>query len=264
MCPSCYEQQRRRIGWESSYVDAQPVREHILALRAAGVGNKRLRQLSGVSHNTIQAILTGRPERKIGPTKQVLRRTTEKILAVPIPDVPHALASGGVPVPVVGTRRRLRALVTIGWSRAELMRRLGHHDTNGYRWFTDECEQVSAANARAVEKLFNELQLVPGMSSRARNEGKRRGWAPPLAWDEGTIDDPAAEPNTGARVAVPFPERYRELKDCGYSDLLIAQKLGIQPPSLLRQLNRYGLTADPALVEEATSRKWAARKQVAS
>jgi hypothetical protein len=66
--------------------------------------------------------------------------------------------------------------------------------------------------ADAITRVYDELSMtVPqddeaGRSPRAgrihdrqRRLAARRGWAPPLAWDDDTIDDPAATPATGAR-----------------------------------------------------------------
>lgn len=229
LCDCCYESQRRRIGWKSSYTDAQPVREHILALRAAGISNKRLRTLSGVSHNTIQVILTGRPERGTGPNKQVWARTAQKLLAVPIPEVPHRVAADGRKVPALGTRRRLQALVAAGYSRSYCCRRLGMDVTNGCRLWRDDHEMVLANTARAVEALFTELQMTTGPSSRARNEGRRRRWPLPLDWDEDTIDDPSATVVPSWTVR---DRRAEQLED-------IAERR-----ETVQRLTGYGLTAE--------------------
>lgn len=239
MCASHYQNARARFGWESTYIDAQPIREHILALKAAGIGHKRLSRLTGVSHNTIQIILTGRPERGTGPNKQVWRRTADKLMAVPIPEIPHHTVAAGVKVPALGTRRRLQALVAFGYSRSDLCRRLGIQVSNGHKLFLEDHDRVLASTARAVEALFNELQMTPGTSPRARNEGQRRGWPLPMAWDEDTIDDPSARADAGDSTPVPFTERYEELRDLGLSDQAIAARLGIQPESLARRLDRH-------------------------
>ena len=246
MCPAHYEQQRTRLKaygrWENSYIPSEPVREHILELRSAGIGNKRLSKLCGVSHNTIQVILTGRPDRGTGPSKTVLRRTAEKILAVPVPATPHVLVSPGVKVSAVGTRRRLQALVALGYSRSELCRQLGIQVSNGHRIFMDDHLMVLASTARAVAELFNRLQLTPGSCSRALNEGRRRGWALPLAWDEDTIDDPNAVPEVGtSQSRAPIMDRVAELEFLNIPRSRMPELLGIAPESLERALSRHGL-----------------------
>lgn len=241
LCPNHYENDRRRHGWESTYIDAQPVRDHIHALRSAGIGNKRISELTGVSHNTIQVILTGRPERGTGPTKQVWRRTAEKLFALTVPDIPHSRVAGGAKVPSVGTRRRLQALVAIGYSRSELCRRLGVQVSNGHRLFLDSHLVVNASTARAVAGLFDELQMKPGSCTRAVNDARRKGWPPPMAWDEDRIDDPAATPDCQPAEKLSIVDRYSELRDLGFSEREILRRLGMRAGALSRQLYRYGI-----------------------
>ncbi|MCF8605133.1 hypothetical protein L5I01_17400 [Gordonia sp. HY442] len=182
--------------WESGHVDAHPVRQHILALREKGIGNNRLCEITGVSHNTIQVIITGRPERGSGPSKKVMRQTAEKILAVPIPKYAFHAARNGRIVPALGTTRRLQALVAIGYNQRDLMRQLDWAwEGNHLNLFHGRIDSVSARKARDVAGLFAELAMTPGPSSRARNRGVKLGWAPPLAWDD--IDDPNETPELG-------------------------------------------------------------------
>jgi len=262
LCPPCYENERRRIVWESSYVDAEPVRAHIRALRAAGIGNKRLRLLSGVSHNTIQVIMTGRPERGSGPTKKVWRRTAEKLLTVPVPETPHAAVADGAKVPALGTRRRLQALVAFGYSRTQLCQRIGMDITNGCRLFRDDQAAVTAATARTVEALFRELHMTPGLSVRARNEGRRRGWPMPMEWEEDTIDDPNAVPAPDTRDGpLNWGQQYSELKQLGYNDVEILRKFGSTASAMCRQMERYKLRPSPALLAEVRHERQTRRRR---
>lgn len=202
-CPACYERDRTRQKaygrWESQHVDAQPVRDHVHALREAGISNKRLRELTGISTSTIQVLMTGRPERGHGPTKKVLRRTADRILAVPVPEAAFTVASPGRIVPALGTTRRLQALVANGYSQRELCRRLGWAwQGNATALFLGRAEYVVARRAREVADLFTQLQMVPGTDVRARNRGRGSGWPLPLDWDEDTIDDPGHTPTSVA------------------------------------------------------------------
>ena len=82
-----------------------------------------------------------------------------------------------------------------------------------------------------------------------------RGWAPPLAWDEDSIDSPEAPPNPGRHETLTFRDRYLELRDCGYNDLFIAQRLNIRPESLGRQLLRHNMPISDLLQTEITATK---------
>ncbi len=258
MCHAHYEQHRTRQRaygrWESLLVDAEPARLHTKTLLATGIGTRRIAELAGTSRNHITTLVNGRSGR--GPSRTMKRDTAERILAIPVPDVTHRVAAGHTVVPAVGTTRRLQALVAIGWTQSYLAHRIGWTPSNAARLFNpSRATQVQARTARRVEVLFGELQLTPGPSDRARRHARRKGWVPPLAWDEVQIDDPVARPDVPRQSRVDFVDRYLDLRDCGYSDLLIAQRLGIAPGSLLRQLGRYGLAADAELAVEAKRRR---------
>ncbi|QAY05798.1 helix-turn-helix DNA binding domain protein [Gordonia phage Vasanti] len=235
MCPACYERDRRRQKaygrWESQHVEAQPVRDHIEKLRGAGISNSRLRELTGVSHNTIQVLMTGRPERGHGPTKKVLRRTADRILAVPVPELAFTVASPGRIVPALGTTRRLQALVANGYSQRELCRRLGWvWQGNATALFLGRAEYVVARRAREVADLFTQLQLVPGTDVRARNRARANGWPAPLDWDEDTIDDPDHVPTLAAdppRMSTTLDE-FEWLLQCGEIPEVAAKRCGVR------------------------------------
>jgi hypothetical protein len=94
-------------------------------------------------------------------------------------------------------QRRLRALHSIGWSWMALSSYLNSTD----RWPSLLANQppptVTRATDRQVRDLYDRLSLTPGPSARARTWAAKRGWAPPLAWDDDTIDNPNAAPDLG-------------------------------------------------------------------
>ena len=100
-----------------------------------------------------------------------------------------------------GTRRRLQALVAIGYPFAELASRLGRTTGNLGRCLVSE--SVNAYTALDVAELYERLSLVVPRfatdhereaSERARAQAQERGWLPPLAWDDIDHD---AEPEAG-------------------------------------------------------------------
>ena len=255
LCHSHYETMRSRQKaygrWDSLYVDAEPARQHVLALKAAGMGDRRIAELAGVARNNVRDLLTGRRDRS--PAQTLLRRNADKIMSVTADPAP------GAHVDACGTIRRLRALVAIGHTQTALCSRLGVTPGNGCQLFRGERTWVTAATATKVADLYNQLAMTPGPSGRARRHAHTRGWAPPLAWDDDLIDNPNAQPDLGEKRSMKFDERFLELRDLGYTDLQIAAKLKVLPESLLRQLDRYSIRPDPELVTEASSRKWKRR-----
>lgn len=187
--------------WEP-LVDAAPVREHLAALSAAGIGWKRAASLAGVAPSTVSKLLYGLGERPPS-TRRVRPETARRLLAVrPSLDV----MTGGARVDATGTHRRLRALACLGWSDRQLGLRLGV-DSGNYGALMRQRE-VSVTRARDVVRLYDELwrsgpaetdHRTRQSASRARNRARAAGWAPPMAWDDDTIDDPVARP---APVAV--------------------------------------------------------------
>lgn len=90
--------------------------------------------------------------------------------------------------PRIGATRRLQALAAIGWPMTRVA------DETGLHFVTLACVQRGAQNRigaqlhRGIVAAYDRLHMTPGPSVRARNDAHRKGWAPPLAWDD--IDDP--------------------------------------------------------------------------
>lgn len=164
--------------------------------------------------------------------------------------------------PSTGTARRIRALVAMGYSQTHIARAVGIGPTYISKLAANIRGQVNRQTADRISAIYDKLSMTPGPSRAARDFAHRKGWMPPLAWDDDTIDDPDATPNPGHQERIGFRERYLEMRDCGYSDLQICDRLNIQPQSLLRQIHRYDLTPSPELVAEAGRLK--NRKAVAS
>lgn len=117
------------------------------------------------------------------------------------------LNRGPLLVDATGTRRRLRALAAIGWPNAAIGALAGADHSTVSAWSNNA--RVRAGTADTVRRVYDELSMTPGPSAKVRQIAARKGWAPPLAWDDDSIDDPAARPSTGAwaaRRAAPMDE----------------------------------------------------------
>jgi hypothetical protein len=103
--------------------------------------------------------------------------------------------------PAVGSIRRLQALAVAGWPWARLARESGLTPARLHRLLT--ADDVPVSEARAVSAVYDRLGTaspglcgVPGVYARAaRARAAEEGWAPVGAWDDDTIDDPAALPD---------------------------------------------------------------------
>jgi len=237
------------------YVDAGPAREHLRALSRAGLGRRRVAQLSGLSESALSRILHGRRGRP--PARRVRPRTAAAILAI-------APAADGLapsaPVDATGTRRRLQALVATGWTQAQLAAQLGMLPGNFGAMMRRA--QVTAGTARAVRQLYDRLWDQPPdpqewrakiSASRARNHAAVSGWPPPLAWDDEAIDDPAAVPADGwQRTGRPLTpaELAADAADLitsqGYTRQHAAERLGVTKAALDKAFARSCAPAQQA------------------
>ncbi|UXA19508.1 hypothetical protein [Mycobacterium sp. SMC-4] len=264
MCPACYmawhTRQHAYGRFVSEFVDAEPVRQHVAMLMGSGLTVRYIASAADVTRKAVTQLYAGRKGKAL---QRMSAANAEKLLAVQPATVPHAAAADHQPVGALGTRRRLQALVAFGYTGEDLAQRLSLTTTTLSAILTGRRDSVLAVTARAVEKLFSQLQTTPGRSQRARNRGTANGWPVPLAWDEDTIDHPAATPAHVPAAGVPFLETYSELRDeLRLPDWQIARRLGIKLSSLERRLDRHGRSVSPEL--RALAREERSRQSVAS
>lgn len=185
-CRLAKAEYRRRCeaGRIDGYVDAGPVREHFHALRSAGYGTRRIESLAGVSRPTLRRLA-------MSPAT-VHRKVAAAVLAIPVGPPPPPRRY----VPSIGTHRRLQALAALGWSLTYQAKRAGMPQSQLLRTLANP--SLEPGNARKVSALYDDLSMqVPEPSAwvaRVREKARLDRWFPPLAWDEKTIDDPAALP----------------------------------------------------------------------
>lgn len=156
------------------------------------------------------------------------------------------LARGSLMVDAVGTARRLRALVRNGWTLTAIAARMGVSVALVDRWAQNKTGHVYRATAVRVAALYDELWDVPGGSSRAASRAMRRGWPPPMAWDDdgpSNIDDPAARPADARGWRRQYRDIDREeqvmhLTRAGLSALEIAVRLGTNKRQVVRIRSR--------------------------
>lgn len=105
-------------------------------------------------------------------------------------------------VPNIGARRRIEALQRLGWSMRELSRMLDCHPDRLSVLFLTQTG-ISPRNHQRVAALYDELWDRPApqrtkgeriSARRAMNRAADLDYAPPLAWNDDEIDDPAARP----------------------------------------------------------------------
>ncbi|MEW2483606.1 hypothetical protein AB0876_28870 [Mycobacterium sp. NPDC049093] len=174
-------------------------------------------------------------QRLIETNERVQRSTEAKVLGIP---VPTELIPTGAYINGIGTRRRLQALVAIGWTQQLIGRELGVVQSR-VRAMTYQ-DGVTAQVAFSVREVFDRLAMTVGPSQATRVRAAAKGWLPPLAWDD--IDNPDETPELDGQQKTPYPELYIEMRDhLGLSDAQIAKREGIHRQSLDTKLRRYGI-----------------------
>jgi hypothetical protein len=185
------------IGRWQPFVDAGAVREHLSALRAAGIGVERIARLTGLSLSHIRTLASTRLDGS-PPTRKVRPDTAARVLAIQPSPATRAPRSR---VPALGTRRRLQALARLGWSLAQQADQLSRRPASLRRSMASDT--VTADTAHAVAVLYARLETTgpPELTAEqraaadaVRREALPHGWPPPLAWDD--IDTDPAPPAT--------------------------------------------------------------------
>ncbi|MEU0818878.1 hypothetical protein [Streptomyces mirabilis] len=203
--PECRERfndwQRNRLravaaGTWQPFIDATPVREHLLKLYAAGSTIQRVSDLTGIDWNTVRLYTQPAVKQGRGMIRQTTAEVQAKILAIPVePVLPGR-------VDPTGTRRRIQALSAIGWPLKELGPHVGIKPDN-VRRILIRGQKVYGTTAMATidayERLRNDRPRKHGVSklgvARALRNSQQHRWAPPKYWDQhpGAIDDPHFE-----------------------------------------------------------------------
>ena len=182
-----YEADRVRqqaYGRWNGLVDADPAREHLRTLMAAGMGLKRIVAVSDLSQGMLWKLIYGkkRPDGSRTPSRRIRPDTELRILAV------HLDLAAGALIDNAASTRRLQALVASGWSMSKLARRLGIYPGN-FTALAHGTRAVTVETAKAVHRLYGELvDVAPPQAghhdkvavSRARNYAAAHGWPPPL------------------------------------------------------------------------------------
>lgn len=249
-CGPCLERDREytrtryrlmAYGRWQPFVDAEPARAHVRMLMTYGIGWQRTARLAGVSNGGVSRLLYGDYSRGTGHSKRVRTTTADKLCAVK-PSLDNLAPSARIDG--TGTRRRLQALIAIGWPQMRLADLLDRERTLVWQQVRGD-DDVEAATARAVRDLYNQLWNVDpatrGVQQRYINQARAlaaaNNWAPPAAWDDDYIDSPSAEPDLGEDV-----DRYTAIAEDaqwlidtqGYTRPQAAHRLGVTQRHLER------------------------------
>lgn len=176
-------------------LDAEPIRQHLLTLHAAGITIYRVATLTGLPYKSVRSF-TQHDYGNAAPRRyRVTREVAAKILAINTEDHTPGL------IHPIGSQRRVQALVALGWPTIHTARRAGLHPSNRNTIF--RAPAMRATTAQRIADTYDEMRhqrpARHGVSAtsikRAKKQAADRRWPPPTYWDKtGAIDDEHFEP----------------------------------------------------------------------
>jgi lambda repressor-like predicted transcriptional regulator len=234
-CKRAHALETKRWKYERAHglrrvVPADKVRDHVDKLRAAGMSRGSIAHAAGISRTTLDGVYRN-------PGKGMHITTARKIMAVKGPIWLPVGRNDETFVPRLGSVRRIQALLAIGWTHQAMK---AHSGITTAVTLNQKGEWITVRTHAAIAAMFDELSMKPGPSELSRRRNTRRGYAPPLAWDEGTIDDPKAKPH-GAEFGSTLKSRVDiaeiiELREQGYTLPQIAERVGVCRETVIRRL----------------------------
>lgn len=219
----------------STGVPVTVVAEHVARLLRT-MSAEAIAAAAGVSRATVRRVAT---QRKVRPS------TATALLTV------HpATSTGRHQVSALGSRRRVEALMALGWTPAEVGRAVGLTRQNFMAIASGRRAIVSAGTAQRIREVYDRLSMLlapPGSTrtmrahrTRMRRLAAAHGWAPPLAWDDEDLDDPTATSHpTGHRAEHLDLDEFMFLVDAGEPAGRAAARCGISVSGVTKAARRH-------------------------
>lgn len=218
--------------------------KHIGKLIISGYSVASISRASGVNHSVIHELIYGRKNRKTGILREV--SLLHRDLAKAIMDVPLPKTSEEIPVtprtsvPALGTRRRIEALHSIGYSSTRISMMTGIDDSTMCRTMVNET--ISAYTRDRIKDFFDSHWDKPFQpitrgeasgSGQAKAAARRNKWLLPIEIDEDNIEDLTIEHTpyreTKRKYWAKTDEKLKELEflcDMGVGWAEVIEKMG--------------------------------------
>lgn len=228
----------QKAGTWNGLVDAEPVRQHILALQAVGIGAYIIAATVNVRVQAIYDFLGSRGKR--GRKHRTTPELAAKILAIS----PDSTLAGRIDA--TGTVRRLRALTANGWPGKHIARHAGVNAEHIYVMLRcpDRHPTVLPSTAKAIADTYNTLRtqrpsrhgVSKGHAKQARARAAANRWPATKYWDQhlDLIDDPDFTPQLTRIEEIAEDARWLLATGAGIDD--IAQRLDVSSYYIERAL----------------------------
>lgn len=149
-------------------VDAQPIRDHVKQLQAAGMSFNAITKAAGYrSRNSLATVLQ---------RTNVHPRTRDRILAV----TPESDTRPSAYVDATRSRQQLQALATLGWSGRQLAGQspLSRDTIEDIRNGT--VTRIRQHTSQHINTIYEQLWDTTGTSARTRAYARRNGYPAPM------------------------------------------------------------------------------------
>ena len=133
------------------YVDAAPVRAHLLLLRQTGMGIGKIVRHSGISRSTVQRLLAARPASDHRRPPRIRPDVATRLMAVTA-----ASESSDPLIDAAATKQRFQELSEAGYGLREIARRIGR-DPGSLSRSVRRASTVTARTAIAIEQVHHDL-----------------------------------------------------------------------------------------------------------
>lgn len=183
------ERKLARLSGRPRQIPADPAAEHARALLTRGLTLAQIGRESGLQASTIRRLVHGQ--------KTILAVNAAKVLGVPL-NVRVSLGD----VPAVAATRRVRALYALGHLNWVIAQEAGVSRDTVCSLASGQWATLKVAADDGIRAAYDRLSMTTGTSAKTKKLAEQNGWAPPLAWDDETIDDPKAVPQTDAAAPV--------------------------------------------------------------
>ena len=227
-------------------LDAEPIRQHLLKLHAAGITVGRVARLTGMSHRSVRSY-TQHDYSNVAPRRRrVTQEVADRILAINPEDHTPGYVNP------IGSQRRVQALMAIGWPSIYTARAANIHPSNRNSIFSSPT--MRAATAQRIADAYNEMRhqepvrhgVRPVSAKRAKLHAADRRWPPPEYWDEvGAIDDEHFTPEFGVtRREIVAQNANWVMRTAGIGRAAAAERLGVSKAYIdhaFRQYPQYAL-----------------------
>lgn len=230
-------------GTWQPHTDAEPIRQHLRTLYTAGVSIHRVAAITGIDYQTIRCFTHHAYRNRHGRRRGATPEIAAKILAVSVENANPPKTDA------TATRRRLQALIALGWPLERIAPHAGLSAENISA--VVRRRYVMATTARAVEDTYNRLRnqkparhgVDKASITKARKRAAANRWPTPKYWDQAgpdAIGDADFVPDYGVtRAEIVAEEAHWLITTAGLTRAAAAERLGIARCYVDRALSEH-------------------------